>query len=240
MGDDEDRLALIAHGSQQAHHFSCGMIVHIRKRLIEQQYFRIVQQRPRQGHPLPHALRILSDGADETRIKSDRADDLRAARTIGDSIETGKVSKVLHPAHLVIKKRRMRHVTDLLANVAKPAGPKDRNLAARRLAESRQSAEQCSFAGAVIAENGIEFSARKFRSNSAQRSKTAKLFDQIRDSDDGDGRGFSHAVSVTGLKVNSPSRQNQHSGSATCSCPARQLEWLRVSPAAAHPSTRTC
>ena len=73
----------------------------------------------------------------------------------------------------------MCHVAHLLADVVKLVGPEDRDLAARRLAESGQSAQQCGFAGAVIAENGIELTAGKFRGDAAQRGKAAKLFDQI-------------------------------------------------------------
>jgi vesicle coat complex subunit len=85
----------------------------------------------------------------------------------------------------------MRHVAHLLADVVKLTGPEDRDRAARRLIESCQSAQQCSFTGAVIAENGVKFPADKFGSDAAQSGKTPKLFDQVRDSDNGDGRGFS-------------------------------------------------
>src|SRR5208282_2130386 len=97
-----------------------------------------------------------------------------------------------HPAHLVIEQRRMRHITHLLANVVKLAGAKNRDLAARGLVESRQSAQQGGLAGAVVAENGVKFSAGKFRGNAAQSRKTAELLDQVRDGDD--GRGFSQRV----------------------------------------------
>ena len=86
----------------------------------------------------------------------------------------------------------MRHVAHLLADVVKPPGAENRDLAARRLVESRESPQQGSFAGAVIAENGIEFPARKFRGYAAQSRKSAKLLDQVRNGDD--GRGFSQGV----------------------------------------------
>ena len=53
----------------------------------------------------------------------------------------------------------MRHVADLLADVVKLAGAEDRDFAARRLVESRQRAQQCRLAGAVVAQNGVEFAA---------------------------------------------------------------------------------
>ena len=84
----------------------------------------------------------------------------------------------------------MRHVAHLLADVVKLLSPEDRDVAAGRLAEACQGAQQCSFARAVIAENGVEFPAGKFRGDAAQRGKTTKLLDQIRDSDDGDGGGY--------------------------------------------------
>jgi len=86
----------------------------------------------------------------------------------------------------------MRHVAYLPADVVKFAGAEDSDLSTRRLVEPRQSAQQCCFAGAVIAENGIEFPTGKFRGDAAQRGETAKLLDQVRDSDN--GRGFSQGV----------------------------------------------
>ena len=99
-----------------------------------------------------------------------------------------KYSQVLHAAHLVVEQGRMRHVADLLADVAKFAAPRMAIAAARRLAQSRQRAQQSSLARAVIAENGVELPAGKFRGDAAERGKTAKLLDQIRDGDDGAGR----------------------------------------------------
>src|ERR1700675_2675083 len=83
----------------------------------------------------------------------------------------------------------MRHVAHLLADVVNLLDPEDRGLAARGLAEPCESAQQRGFAGTVVAENGVEFPAEKFRGDATQRGKTAKLLDQVRDSDDGDGGG---------------------------------------------------
>ena len=82
----------------------------------------------------------------------------------------------------------MRHVAYLLTDVVKLAGSENRNLAARGLVESRQSTQQGSLAGAVIAENGVKFPAGKFRRDAAQGGKSAKLLDQVRDGDDGRAR----------------------------------------------------
>jgi hypothetical protein len=81
----------------------------------------------------------------------------------------------------------MRHITDLRADVVKFPGPKHRDMPARRLVESSQSAQQRSLARSVVAKNGIEFAAGEFRRNPAQRRKPAKLLDQVRDCDDGGG-----------------------------------------------------
>src|ERR1700691_6722460 len=97
------------------------MKVDIREGFIEQQNSRIVQQGASQRHPLPHTLRILPDRAKEIRIETDGANHLCATRIAGDSIEPGEVFEILHPAHLVIKKRWMRHVTHLVADVVKLA-----------------------------------------------------------------------------------------------------------------------
>ena len=87
----------------------------------------------------------------------------------------------------------MRHVADLLADVVKLACSKNGDLAAGRLVQSRESAQQGSLAGAIITKNGVKFTARKLRGDAAQGGKAAELFDQVRDCNDvdGDERGFS-------------------------------------------------
>ena len=85
----------------------------------------------------------------------------------------------------------MRHVPDMLADVVKLLCPKDCDRAARWLAEPCERSQQSSFSGAIIPKNGIELSAGKLRSYATQRRKTAKLFDQICNRDDGRGGGFS-------------------------------------------------
>ena len=181
MRDDEDRLALIAGSGEQLDHLGCGMKIDIRERLIEQQNFRIVEQRASQRHSLPHALRILSDGTDERGIQSDSANDLRTSRRAADPVKPGEVGEILRPAHLVIKQGRMRHISDLMADIAEFTGAQNRDFTARGLVQSCERTQEGRFASAVIAEDGIEFSAGKFRGNTAQGRKPAKLLDQVRD-----------------------------------------------------------
>jgi hypothetical protein len=128
--DDENRLALIAETGQQPHHVGSGMEIHIREGFVEQKDFGVVQQRPGQRHALPHALRILADGADEFGIEPDGADRLGAARAAADAVKPRKVFQVLHPAHLVVEQRRVCHVAHLVANVVKLLRPENRDLAA--------------------------------------------------------------------------------------------------------------
>jgi hypothetical protein len=79
-----------------------------------------------------------------------------------------------------------------MTDVVKLCGSKDGHFAARRVVESRECAEESGRAGTVIAENGLEFATRKFRSDATQGGKTAELLDQVGDSDGGDERGVSH------------------------------------------------
>src|SRR5437868_15514413 len=48
-----------------------------------------------------------------------------ATRTIRDPIQPRKIFQILDAAHFVIKKRGMRHVSDLVADIAKLLRPKD-------------------------------------------------------------------------------------------------------------------
>src|SRR5271155_1460904 len=93
VGDDEDRLALIAETGQESNHLRCRMNVDVREGLVEQKNLGIVEQCSGQRHALPHTLRILADGPDELGIKTDSADNLCAAGIAVDSVQASEVSQ---------------------------------------------------------------------------------------------------------------------------------------------------
>ena len=80
--------------------------------------FRIIQQRPRQRHSLPHALRILSNRPLQCRIQADRCNRRGTTRIVLDAVEPREVAQILHAAHLVVEQRRMRHVPKFAAHFA--------------------------------------------------------------------------------------------------------------------------
>src|SRR5207245_6544664 len=112
-------------------HSSVRGCVDIRERFIEQEEFRIMQQGSSQRYSLSHALRILTDGPPELRIKSYASDRIGAALVIFDAIKTREIAQVLHPIHLVIKQRRMGHVAELRADRTEIGGSQHLNAATR-------------------------------------------------------------------------------------------------------------
>ena len=108
-----------------------------------------------------------------------------AAIVAGNPIQPGEVAQVLHPAHLVIEQRRMRHVADIAAGGAR-SFPEDRNCPARRVSESGEGPQQSRLPCPVIAEDRVEASAVKFGGHAAQRGKSPELLDDVADGDDGE------------------------------------------------------
>ena len=93
------------------------MHVDIGKGLIQKQELGIVQNGPREGHPLPHALRILADGPRQLWVKTHGADHFGTAFIAGDFIQPREIAQILHPAHFVVEQRGMRHVANFAGTV---------------------------------------------------------------------------------------------------------------------------
>jgi hypothetical protein len=129
VSDDEDRFSLVAQTSQQVHHIGGGVNIYVGKRLVEQQNPGIVEQRSRQRHALPHALRVLANGALQRGIEADGTDHSGTTCSIGEPIKLREIGQIFHSAHFVVKQRGVRHVADLIANVVKFARPEDGDLA---------------------------------------------------------------------------------------------------------------
>ena len=125
----------------------------------------------------------------------------------------------------------MRHVADQVADIVKPLCAENRDLSAGGPGESRESAEQRSLAGTVVAQDAVELSAGEIGTHATQSGEAAELLDQVGDGDD--GRGFSHRI-----KANLPSRWNWSFGSESCSCQAAQWVWLPAGRVAVRISMR--
>src|SRR5512135_3125913 len=88
-----------------------------------------------------------------------------------NSIQFGKIPQILHPAHLVIKKRRMRHVADLRAESLDVGGAENGKLPPRRMREAGNGSQQCGLPCAVIAEDDVKLPCRKFSGYASQGRK---------------------------------------------------------------------
>src|SRR5579863_2168504 len=193
----------IAHSLKQTHHPPRRMYIHIREWFIQQQNLRIMQNRPRQRHPLPHPLRILPDRPREFRIKPNRPNHFLATLISRNVVKPRKVSEIFNPAHLVIKQRRVRHISDFPARLLRRL-TQNRNRSPRRMRQSRQCPQQSRLPRPVIAQNHVKLTRAELRVHSAQRRETSELLDQIPDSNDGQALrdGISHRHrSIVGQNV---------------------------------------
>ena len=83
----------------------------------------------------------------------------------------------------------MRHVADLRQMSWKLSSPRIGTSPLEGWLRPGEGAEQRGFAGAVVAEDGVEFAAGKFGGDAAQGGEASELLDQVRDGDDGVGVG---------------------------------------------------
>ena len=79
----------------------------------------------------------------------------------------------------------MCHVADLAADVAEVSRAENPDLATRRMVQPGEGAEERGFAGAVVAEDGVETTGREFGGDAAQGGEASELLDQVGDGDDG-------------------------------------------------------
>jgi hypothetical protein len=87
----------------------------------------------------------------------------------------------------------MRHVADLVADIVKLLRAENGDLAAGGPTKSRESAEQRSLAGTVVAKDAVELSAGELGTHATQSGEASELLDQVGDGDD--RRGLDVGVS---------------------------------------------
>ena len=132
--------------------------------------------------PATSAAACLANTAPPARVNSGSSPTARiTSRTAAiacNAVKPRKVAQILHPAHLVVEQRRMRHVTNLAAGVLRSLA-ENRNLAARRLRQPSQRPQQRGLPRPVVAENRVKSSRIKFRVHAAQRGKASELLDDV-------------------------------------------------------------
>src|SRR3974390_2853896 len=104
-------------------------------------------------------------------------------------IQSREVAQIFHPAHLVIKQRRMRHVPDVATSLARILS-EDGNRALCRLGEPGQCAQECGLPCSVVAEEGVTAPLIEFSRHAAQGGKSPELLDHVRDFDSARLPGF--------------------------------------------------
>lgn len=131
-----------------------------------------MQQSSREGSPLPHTLRILSNRASEARIKADERDGRRATRRVVNSIQARGINQVLHGAHFVVEQRRMRHVAQLSVNpapriLASVLRAEYGNTSTRRPQQARNRPQHRALPRPVFAQDDVELAGGEFRADIA-------------------------------------------------------------------------
>ena len=109
---------------QQLHHMVGGLDVEIRERFVEQKQLGVGLQHAGKGSALPHALRVLADGARECGVQAHRAQrHLRrggaTAHDVFGALQRGKVAQVFQGGELVVEHGVVAHVGDAAALLAR-------------------------------------------------------------------------------------------------------------------------
>jgi len=135
---------------------------------------------------LAHALRILGQRAGERGVQADGAQrhlGRTHAGTASIRVQFGKVAKVLHGCEFVVEHGRMAHVCDTAAAFG-GIGTQNRNRSVSRLGQAGDQAQQCGFAGTVLAQQHGNRSRLECERQIADRGKAAE---ELRNSGERDG-----------------------------------------------------
>ena len=133
-------------------HLDARLRVEAVGRLVEDERNRIVQERARDGHPLPHAV---AQALDEQVLEAARAGHLQdlvdplVARSTADAERGPEEVEVLADAHVVVGAERVGHVADEPLDLSRHRGAvdaRDRGGAARRPGQTDEDLDRGGFA----------------------------------------------------------------------------------------------
>src|SRR3954470_18629057 len=169
------------------------MHIDVGKRLVQQQYCGIMQDGSRQRHPLPHSLRILAHGTRQVWIESHCSDHLFTTLISLNAIQARKVAQVLHAAHLVVKQRRVRHISEAARTVLRGFS-ENANGSLRRCSQAGKRTKQSRLPCSIVTENGMQSAGIKFGGNTSKGSKSSELLDDVGNDDGVLRRRFNHGL----------------------------------------------
>ena len=112
----------------------------------------------------------------QLRIEPHGADRAGTARVVADAIQTGEIAEVLHGAEFVVEQRGVPHVANARGHVPQVMAAKARaTAAASGLQQAGDDAQQGGFAGAVFAQDQVEFAGFELGAHSAQRREASVM-----------------------------------------------------------------
>ena len=190
MAGDEEGLAAGGQIEQQLAHLDARLRVEAVGRLVEDQHFRVVQQRPGDSHALLHAVAQRLDvqiveGACPRQLQH-LADPPRPVPPRQAERRSEKV-EVLADAHVVIRTEHIRHVADQpldLPRLRDAVGPGDRRRAARRPGQADEDLDGRRLARAVRPHEAEDLPSLHGQGQTVQRHDVAVAFRQVFGFDD--------------------------------------------------------
>ena len=119
VGGQDNRPVALAEAGQQLDHLAGALDVHVGEGLVEQQQLGHGEQHAGQRGALPHALRVVAEGAVELRVQTHLAQSLGWREAGAAGIEAGEVAQVFLGGQLVVEHGRVAHVADALAGLVR-------------------------------------------------------------------------------------------------------------------------
>ena len=190
VGRDEDRLAQRPQLAQQLAQLDAGPRVEARRRLVEQQHARVVDQRVREAQPLLHAARQalhvgVALGAEVHEVE--QVADHPPPAVGRDAVAAGEEVQVLPDLHVVVDPERVRHeAEDATDVVGVPAHARTRRSRRPRVGheQRRQDPQRRGLAGAVGADQAEDLALADVEVEAGDGERAVVALDEPRGVDD--------------------------------------------------------
>ena len=190
MAGDDERLAGGGQPQKDVAHLDARLRVQTVGRFVQNEHFRVVQQRPGQPNPLPHAVAEALDVAVAHVGAAGRFHnrlDAPLSRAGRDAEGGSEEVEVLPDPHVVVGTEDIRHVADQSLDafaVARTIGAGDAGRASGRPELPDQDLDGCRFAGPVGTDEAEDAAAVQGQRQMVQRQEVAVFLGQPVDDHD--------------------------------------------------------
>ncbi len=173
MRCEQDGFACGALVFEQIEHLVGAGGVHVREGFVEKEQVRLWKQNAGERCTLAHALRVLSHGPRERRVKTDSAQGGFGCEARLLAVESGEVAEIFNGGKLVIEHGCVAHIPDAVSGIGGSGFAEDADSAVGGTEQSGNDAQEGGFAGAIFSEQEIAAAGLKFERDFSQRDEAS-------------------------------------------------------------------